>query len=886
MKNKFYKNLIGKIFLALVKLVFGFNAFAEGTEKNFYTEGVLKTKECGYDEAKGKSNPSNGINQQVLAKLNSYIREEEVEINGQKTKVKGSLTKNEDLEHLGERVFDFKKLQDDIVSGNNKEIRDCLFILHDVAMEEWRSYFQKLSNDFGCGIEAFRKESLCSPNTKTLKIECKVIESEINESMSGFSSIKMDFSSDKSRKQNTCNKTESGKDLFQTISDGLSYLKETNNAFYDRVNTIIQSQLTEAIKEVGKAAGNSDQGKIEAKESGKNPPTKSEAGICADGKNCPGGTKNPAETKELAAEAEEKACCDNISKNWNSLGFSAIKGSKPSERLCQDMFDKDLKKDNWPLIQQCIRNLGASLMINGINSFLDFFSFGWVTSIPMLFSELRERPGETLTKVLQELIGWDSALMSCVNDSTKIELGCAMLGKFVGGNVGFGAAMGGLIKSGAVVGAKISAKVAEKASGKFKPDGKLEAFRKKIAENQTAGKGLVAETLKGIKTGVKGGLTASHLPLTVPFKLVGFKIYNGKTALGIAGATTGAAINAVGGSTLKGVGGVMAKSAKTPIKSAGETLQEVGQGRIDVAKESMKKLRDKNYEINKGLEEVKIVENEIKEIQTRYFEKNQEIQKFLESKAKPIDPKKTNSSQNKPKFRDVEDANEYIKKTTELKELGHEIYNKRAIAHKKLEELFKDKKIEKVNYIIEEQRKNIDELNLQKAKNKSGNNEQIDNLISEAQNEIKKFEAEKTKLVAEQKEIRNQKKFNAVTTAGTIIGVSSQQVEKIKESTKSNKGKPKEVGDMVPGEIEVPKSSDGSDNQALPPPPPPASPPAAVSPPVGAPAVAPSGPAEVASAKPLAKTPVTTSKAPTTKQSDVDIPPPPPSLPTEEDPSP
>lgn len=880
------------MFLVLVMLAFGFNSFAEGTEKNFYTEGVLKTKECGYDEVKGKPNPSNGINQQVLAKLNSYIREEEVEINGQKTKVKGSLTKNEDLEHLGERVIDFKKLQDDIIGGNNKEIRDCLFILHDVAMEEWRSYFQKMSNDFGCGIEAFRKESLCSPNTKTLKIECKVIESEINESMSGFSSIKMDFSSDKSRKQNTCNKTESGKDLFQTISDGLSYLKETNNAFYDRVNTIIQSQLTEAIEEVGKAAGNSDQGKIEPKESGKNPPTKSEAGICADGKNCPGGTKSPAETKELAAEAEEKACCDNISKNWNSLGFSAIKGSKPSERLCQDMFDKDLKKDNWPLIQQCIRNLGASLMINGINSFLDFFSFGWITSIPMLFSELADRPVETLTKVLQELIGWDSALMSCVNDSTKIELGCAMLGKFVGGNVGFGAAMGGMIKSGAVVGAKISAKVAEKASGKFKPDGKLEAFRKKIAENQTAGKGLVAETLKGIKTGVKGGLTASHLPLTVPFKLVGFKIYNGKTALGIAGATTGAAINAVGGSTLKGVGGVMVKSAKTPIKSAGDTLQEVGQGRIDAAKGSMKNLRDKNYEINKGLEEVKKVENEIKEIQTRYFEKNQELQNFLNANAKP---KYTDRALNKPHITNNANQLEHAKRTKELEELGNEMNNKKAIAQKKLEVLFKDKKIEKLDYIIEGQRKYIDELKAQKTKNNSGNNEQIDNLLSEAQNEFKKFEAEKTKLVAEQKDIQNQKKFKAVTTTGTIIGVSSQQAEKIKESTKSNKGKPKEVGEKVPGEIEAPKSSDGSDNQAPPPPPPQASAPTAASPTPGAPAMVPAGPAEGASAKPPAKTPVTTSKvpktetkpkAPTTNQSEVEIPPPPPPLSTGEDPGP
>jgi len=38
----------------------------------------------------------------------------------------------------------------------------------------------------------------------------------------------------------------------------------------------------------------------------------------------------------------------------------------------------------------------------------------------------------------------------------------------------------------------------------------------------------------------------------------------------------------------------------------------------------------------------------------------------------------------------------------------------------------------------------------------------------------------------EQKEIQNQKKFKAVTTTGTIIGVSSQQAEKLKESSKSS----------------------------------------------------------------------------------------------------
>ncbi|MBN8535610.1 MAG: hypothetical protein J0M15_01035 [Deltaproteobacteria bacterium] len=888
MKNKFYISLIGKIFLVLVELALGFNAYAEGIEKNFYTEGVLKTKECGYDEAKGKSNPANGINQQVLAKLNAYIREEEVEINGQKTKVKGSLTKNEDIEHLGERIFDFEKLQTDILDLKNKKMTDCLFLLHTVAMEEWRSYFQKLSNDFGCEIEATRKESFCSPNEKTLKIDCKVIESEVNDSMPGFSITKLDFSSDKSKKKNTCNKTESGKELFQTIVDGLGYLKETNNTFYDKVNTIIQSQMKEAIDKVGQAAGNSDQGKIDAKETGRNSPTKSEAGICADGKNCPSGTKNPTETKELAAEAEEKACCDNISKNWNSLGFSAIKGSKPSDRLCQDMFDKESKKDTLPLIQQCIRNLGASLMINGINSFLDFFSFGWITSIPMLLSELKEKPIETLTKVLQELVGWDSALMSCVNDSTKIELGCAMLGKFVGGNVGFGAAMGGMIKSGAVVGAKIGAKIATKSAGKFKAEGKLEAFRKGIAENQTAGKGLVAETLKGIKSGFKGGLTASHLPLTLPFKLVGFKIYNGKTALGIAGATTGAAINAVGGSTLKGVGGVMAKSSKPPIKSAGDTLKEVGQGRVEAAKESMKNLKDKNYEINKGLNEVKKVENEIREIQNQYFEKNKELQEFLESNAKPKDPKKTQIPENKPSFKNTKDALEYEKKARELKDLSNEINTKTVMAQKTLDDLFKGKKIEKINYIIEEQRKYIEDLKGQKSKDSNANSEKIDNLISDTQREIKKFEAEKTKLLEEQKEIQNQKKFKAVTTTGTIIGVSSQQAEKLKESSKSSKGKPKEVGDKVPGEIEAPKSQDGSGNQT--PPPPPASAPAAVSPTAATPAVAPvevpAVPAPSAAAKPPAKAPVTTSTVPKAKQGEVEIPPPPPPLSTNDDPGP
>jgi hypothetical protein len=465
-----------------------------------------------------------------------------------------------------------------------------------------------------------------------------------------------------------------------------------------------------------------------------------------------------------------------------------------------------------------------------------------------------------------------------------------MFGKFVGGNVGFGAAMGGMIKSGAVVGAKIGAKIATKSAGRFKAEGKLEAFRKGIAENQTAGKGLVAETLKGIKSGIKGGLTASLLPLTLPFKLVGFKIYNGRTAIGIAGATTGAAINAVGGSTLKGLGGVMGKSSKPPIKSAGDTLKEVGQGRVEAAKESMKNLKDKNYEINKGLSEVKKVENEIREIQKRYFEKNKEVQEFLESKAKPKDSKKTQIPENKPSFKNPQDHKEYVKKTKELEDLSNEINTKTVMAQKKLDDLFKGKKIEKINYIIEEQRKYIEDLKGQKSKDSNANSEKIDNLISDTQREIKKFEAEKIKLEAEQKEIQSQKKFKVVTTTGTIIGVSSQQVEKLKESSKSSKVKPKEVGNKVPGEIEAPKSQDSSGNQTPPPPPPPASAPAAVSPTAATPAVAPAAvpavPAPSAAAKSPAKAPATTPTASKAMQGDEEIPPPPPPLSTSDDPGP
>lgn len=394
-------------------------------EEEYLYTSLLMQPACGGD--------SEHYDEKVLQYLESFILESEVEDeNGQKKLAKGKLLENDDTEHYGERVIDFEKVKNAIISSKDEKQKECLRGFYRQGMKEWQGYLNKLSKDYGCGLELESATVSCgyleSKNTYTCDKDKKTTElfdsTKYRYEMEALSPTIDEATVNKK----TCTKTKQGEDLSTFIQESMLFLTQTNNDF-----------LEQEIK-------------LNAEKLGKEKSKTTEAGNCTNPRDC--GEKKPEQKNlELSQEAKDKACCEHISENWTSLGFSTVKGEKPSEHLCKAMIDKDADKDTSKIAEQCIRNLLGSIgsgFVDGVKSFFSLFQAGWISSIPTLLHELKNNPLGTMKKIMMDMIGFDENVWSCVNGHTQVELGCSMLGKFVGSNFGFGAGVGltaGVLKS-------------------------------------------------------------------------------------------------------------------------------------------------------------------------------------------------------------------------------------------------------------------------------------------------------------------------------------------------------------------------------------------------------------------------------------------------------
>lgn len=458
------KNVFQKLLLISFLVLWGVKSNAE---EMYYYSGVLLHEKCGGSTEKNEYDP------EVLKILEGYIISSEVvDENGNKKLARKSLLEPFNKEGYGDRVFNFEKLRDDIIETEDSDIKECLRALYRRGLMEWQAYLNKLSQDYGCGLELQSADYACGylkeKNTFTCSSDKKEV-STIDENNYNYEMEVYGIGGEgESYNKETCAKTAQDEDLREIIKQQMKYLEELNDGFMDKEAKIHATAMSKDKKTSETAAG-----------------------ICTDPRGC-GEKSAEGKSVQLSKEAQEKACCDSIGENWTSLGFSTMAGAKPSDKNCKDMIDKEKDKGALDTVGQCLINVIGSFTkgaIDGVKSFFSLFQAGWISSIGTLINELKNDPTGTAMKILKDMAGYDEEILSCVNDHTKKELLCAMFGKFAGGNFGFGLGVGAV---GTLLGK--TAKIATK----LRPDSKLIKAMgvDKLASSPLAGKGALKYAAK------------------------------------------------------------------------------------------------------------------------------------------------------------------------------------------------------------------------------------------------------------------------------------------------------------------------------------------------------------------------------------------------------
>lgn len=561
-------------------------------EESYLYTSLLMQPECGGDKEH--------YDEKVLQYLESFVIESEAEDeNGQKKLAKGKLLENDDAEHYGDRVIDFDKVKNAIISSKDEKQKECLRGFFRQGMKEWQGYLNKLSKDYGCGLELGSEPVNCgyheSKNTFTCSSDKKTAESLDSKKYNYEMDILTGTIEEAAVNKKTCTKTKQGEDLSTFIQDSMMFLAETNNNFLE------------------------EEAKLNAEKIGKDKTQLTEAGNCNNPRDC-GEKKSEQKNLELSQEAKDKACCEHISENWTSLGFSTVKGEKPSEHLCKAMIDKDADKDTTKIAEQCIRNLLGSIgagFVDGVKSFFSLFQAGWISSIPTLLHELKNNPLGTMKKIMMDMVGFDENVWSCVNGHTQVELGCSMLGKFVGSNFGFGAGVGltaGALKS-SLKGLKAVSKI--KAEGgtlkKIASSGKSISLKKEFKDimKTTAATSLKAPTwplaaAAGAGKAVVWGIKRANLVAAAKFAV--------KTPIKV----TAAAV------TLSaGVGAKTASKAFSGNANLAKGFNEIGDSAFALTKEQFSSILGKSSsqlakEIKTMQRQTNNLGNEVKTLQTQY----------------------------------------------------------------------------------------------------------------------------------------------------------------------------------------------------------------------------------------------------------------------------
>ncbi|NUM58352.1 MAG: hypothetical protein HUU56_06955 [Bdellovibrionaceae bacterium] len=771
------------------------------TAKGIYDD-FLKSECFGFDATKGKDDIKKGINPEKLKFFEKYILDQEiVDEQGNKIKTsKGSFfgKAEESGEGLGERVFDFDKMIQDFSKASDQLEEACLAGLISIANEEWNQHLNQVSTEYGCGVELKSQPVSCSiREAKELK-DCRKVtgENELKPSQERFPYEAYELNKDDAKVSDKCAKaqTKTGESLRDFLTSRMSILenldKKMFSAYIGKIKTQIAAMATAA--------------EANAKKEGQKAGTEGKP-ACLDPRGCAekSDTQELVQAgKETTEKAKEQDCCNYLSDNWTTLGLSTVRGSTPNARICKEMMDPSSEKSVFSaeFAEQCTKNFAAALTKSAVNSFVDFFSFGWLTNIPMLIKELTTNFSETIAKIGKEIIGLDEKVYSCVNEPTRNEMICSMVGNFFGNNVGFGAAMGGVIGGSAALLGK-SAKLGNIGLKKFA--GKESKILTQMSKSQLASKGLFRSTSAGVWSGAKNGFL---LP-----------IHAGKATFGVLGYAYKGVRSGVKLATVPLTAGAafgirkFIKSADNVESLAGKTVESLGKYNNKTL-QTYRNLFEKDFyktksgfvtEYRKVGKEKKGLDDSIKKEQEQMDKRNSDLQ-ISKDKAEAV-------------IKDTNEAkNFYNADGTQMKfQPNGKIKYKKEFERQKREEISQqESKVISENQAAQEQI----ELLQNRARELDGKMANI------KERYFNKYAEEKTRaeLITSKKEIKRLRDENSKLTNDTENGVTTLQrnlaeIENLEQKTKALTQQLEEIGKLKnPPELKSNKLLNTSTKIAVP----------------------------------------------------------------------
>ncbi len=314
------------------------------------------------------------------------------------TKYKGKLNEKE-LE-LGDRNFDFDKLQEARFNSQNDVVTNlCLDKFAGQALDEWFSYFDAKSKEYECGLVLSLKDE------KTGEYEVKEVAGE---------------------RKNTCD------------------IPYGNGKLYDFYKAQME-KLRDVINSFNKKSADADQKAREAAAD----KSKTQAGLC-NGPDC-----DPKSAEAKNAKTFEKFssewCCQRLGERFEVLGFTTMKDVKPNERVCKELTDKDTDggycEGSFCLktIGDCLKNFASVFLRDFFSSLVSSFDvLGWGSQLMTMVKEIMSDPFEAGKNIVKNMFGFDGDYMGCLNKKSQSQYVCQMIGKFAGSSAGFSAGLGGI----------------------------------------------------------------------------------------------------------------------------------------------------------------------------------------------------------------------------------------------------------------------------------------------------------------------------------------------------------------------------------------------------------------------------------------------------------
>ena len=753
-----------KRYFLLIFLSVNTQTMAKGLYDDF-----LKSECFGFDATKGKDDIKKGINPEKLKFFDKYILEQEVvDEQGNKIKIpKGSFfgKAEESGEGLGERVFDFDKMIQDFSKASDQLEEACLVGLISIANEEWNQHLNQVSTEYGCGVELRSQPVSCSiREAKELK-DCRKVtgENELKPSQERFPYESYVVNKDDAKVSDKCAKaqTKTGEALRDFLASRMSMLENLDKKMFSAYTGKIRTQIAAMATAEATVKKGAEKAGTEGKPA------------CLDPRGC----AEKSDTQELVQagkqtteKAKEQDCCNYLSDNWTSLGLSTIRGSTPNARICKDMMDPSVEKSAFSLefAEQCTKNLAAAFTKSAVNSFVDFFSFGWLTNIPMLIKELTTNFSETIAKIGKEMVGFDDKVYSCVNESTRNELICSMVGNFFGNNAGFGAAMGGVIGSSAALFGK-AAKLGNSGLKKFA--GKESKILTQMSKSQFASKGLFKSSKAGVASGFKNGVLWPYYAGKATFGALGYAYKGARSGVKLA------TVPLVAGTSF-GIRKFI-KSADNAESLAGKTVESLGKYN-NATLQPYRNLFEKDFYKTKN--------NFVTEYRKVGKEKKQ-LDDLIKREQEQIDKRNSDLKTNKEKaeavIKDTQEAKTFYNADgTPMKfKPNGKINYKKEFEKQKREEISQQE-----NKVVEENQKTKEQIEYLQNRSK-----ELDGKLSNIRERyFNKYAEEKMKaeLISSKKEIKRLRDANSKVSNETENGVETIQknlteIENLEQKTKA-----------------------------------------------------------------------------------------------------